>query len=83
MPDLAVEIVSPSQTLEQARRKARVYLRLGTELVWLVRQAEKTAEAWTVADGQPLSETVGLDGELSGGAVLPGFDLPLRKLFRD
>ncbi len=83
MPDLAVEIVSPSQTLEAARRKARVYLRLGTEMVWLLRQAEKTAEAWTVADGQSLSETVGLGGELSGGAVLPGFALPLRKLFRD
>ena len=83
MPDLAVEIISPSQTLEEARRKARVYLRLGTELVWLVRPAQKTAEAWTVADGQPLVETFGLNAELSGGAVLPGFTLPLRKLFRE
>lgn len=83
MPDLVVEIISPSQTLQQARRKAGVYLRLGTELVWLVRQVEKTAEVWTVMDGQARSESVGMDGELIGGAVLPGFTLPLRKLFRD
>ncbi len=82
MPDLAVEIVSPSQTLEAARRKARVYLRLGTEMVWLVRQAEKTAEVWSAAGGTPLVETFGLNAELSGGAVLAGFTLPLRKLFR-
>ena len=30
MPDLAVEVVSPSQSLAQVRRKAAVYLRHGT-----------------------------------------------------
>ena len=84
MPDLAVEIISPSQTLEQARRKVAVYLRHGTPLVWLVQPAEKNAEVWTAAaDGSPQCESVDLDGTLSGGAVLPGFALPLRRLFRD
>ncbi len=83
MPDIAVEIISPSQTLAQARRKAKVYLRLGTAMVWLVDPSKKNAEIWTLGtDGAPQSETVNLEGELSGGAVLPGFTLPLRRLFQ-
>ncbi len=82
MPDLAVEIISPSQTLAETRRKAEVYLRHGTAMVWLVRPVEKQAEVWTAADdGAPQNETIDLDGELSGGTVLPGFTLPLERLF--
>ena len=36
MPDLAVEISSPSNSLSELRRKAVVYLANGTELIWLV-----------------------------------------------
>ena len=84
MPDLAVEIISPSQSLADARRKAKVYLRHGTTIVWLVHPAEKNTEIWTIADdGAPQNETIPLDYTLSGGTVLPGFSLPLRQLFRD
>ena len=84
MPDLAVEIISPSQSLAQARRKAKVYLRHGTAVVWLVNPAEKSAEIWTAENSDaPQSEIIGLDDELSGGTVLPGFRLPLRLLFPD
>lgn len=84
MPDLAVEIISPSQALAQARRKASVYLRHGTSLVWLVNPAEKSAEVWNLgSDGAPHSETIESEGSLDGGAVLPGFALPLGRLFPD
>ena len=36
MPDLAVEIISPSQDWEDMRAKAEIYLRHGTSLVWLI-----------------------------------------------
>ncbi len=82
MPDLAVEVVSPSQTLAETRRKAAVYLRHGTGMVWLIDPERNTAESWTAADiGRARSEIIELDGELSGGTVLPGFTLPLRHLF--
>ena len=82
MPDLAVEIISPSQSMTEARRKANVYLRHGTAMVWLVQPREKTAETWTIAgDGTQETETIDLDGALNGGTVLPGFNLPLRELF--
>ncbi len=77
MPDLAVEIISPSQSVEQARRKAKVYLRHGTTIVWLVHPAEQSAEVWIAGnEGEPQSETIGLDDELSGGAVLPDLACP-------
>lgn len=82
MPDLAVEVVSPSQTLAESRRKARVYLRHGTDMVWLIDPERNNAESWTTEDdGAATSEIVDMDGEFSGSAVLPGFTLPLKRLF--
>ena len=82
MPDLAVEIISPSQDWEEMRGKVEIYLRHRTSMVWLIHPKEQSAEMWTTADdGTPQSATIDVDGELSGGAVLPGFSLPLRHLF--
>ncbi len=84
MPDLAVEIISPSQSLAQVRRKAETYLRYGSALVWLINPQAKTAEVWTaLADGDTQREAIALDGELRAGAALPGFSLPLRRIFPD
>ncbi len=82
MPDLAVEVVSPSQTLAETRRKAAVYLRHGTVMVWLIDPERNTAESWAAAeDGEARSEIIEIGGELRGGAVLPGFTLSLKRLF--
>ena len=82
MPDLAVEIVSPSQSLAQAQRKAEAYLRHGAALVWLVDPMAKFAEVWRRADdGAPQSERLAGDMELSGETILPGFRLPLTRIF--
>lgn len=82
MPDLAVEIQSPSNTLAELRRKAAVYLANGTELVWLVFPARATVEVWRIGpDGESASELIERDGSLSGEGVLPGFTLDLRRLF--
>ena len=82
MPDLAVEIQSPSNTLAELRRKAAVYPANGTELVWLVLPERASAEVWRMGpDGEPASESLDKDGVLSGESVLPGFTLDLQKLF--
>ena len=81
MPDLAVEILSPSNTLPELRRKAEVYLRHGTTLVWLVNPDEKTVEVWRMAGDEATSETIAPDGALSGENLLPGFSLALDTLF--
>lgn len=79
MPDLAVEIISPSQSLAEVRRKAETYLRHGAALVWLIDPRAKRAEVWQ--RGAEEHETIPHDGALSGGDILPGFRLPLRQIF--
>ncbi len=82
MPDLAVEIMSPSNTLAELRRKAAVYLANGTEIVWLVLPEDSGVEVWRLDEyGEAASEFVPRDGSLSGEDVLPGFRLPLERLF--
>ena len=82
MPDLAVEISSPGNTLAELRRKAAVYLANGTEIVWLVLPERACVEIWRAAsDGKPISEIVARAGSLTGEPVLPGFTLDLQRLF--
>ena len=82
MPDLAVEVLSPSNSLPELRRKAEVYLRHGTALVWLVKPDDRTVEVWRLKDeGESTSEIVGPTGVLTGEPVLPGFNLDLNALF--
>lgn len=78
MPDLAIEIHSPSNTRIELRNKAQIYLHHGTQLVWLVFPAKQTVE---VHRPQAEIETLGLADALSGDDVLPGFSLPLQTVF--
>jgi Uma2 family endonuclease len=79
MPDLAVEVKSPSDTLKKLREKARYYLANGTRLVWLVNPETRLIEVYT-----PDDEAVLKDGQmLSGGDVLPGFELAVSDIFAD
>ncbi len=82
MPDIAVEIVSPSETLAGARRKAEVYLLNGTTIVWLVLPERRGVEVCRLLDGTQLQiEFVSSDGTLSGEGALPGFELDVSKIF--
>ena len=77
-PDLAVEILSPSDSRRAAARKARRYLVWGTKLVWVI-----DPEARTVTVHRPGREprVIGVNGRLDGEDVVPGFVLPVRRLF--
>ena len=82
MPDLAVEIISPSQSLWQVRRKAEVYLHHGAALVWLLDPLDDFAEVWRRGDDDSMqSERIPGEGALSGEDVLPGFRLPLELIY--
>ena len=81
MPDLAIEVKSPSNTYPGLRRKARIFLSNGSTMVWIIDPQSRSAEVWQLdADGGFESETLGMDGVLSGEDVLPGFALPMREL---
>jgi Uma2 family endonuclease len=79
LPDLAVEVKSPANTLSELREKAHYYLTHGTRIVWLVLPAKRLVIVLT-----PTGEDI-LDAAdtLSGGDVLPGFTLPVAEIFQD
>jgi len=77
-PDFAVEVVSPTDRLADVQAKAREYLAAGSRLIWVVHPDERAVQVWR-ADGT--SEWVH-EGALSGEDVLPGFELPLDRVFR-
>lgn len=76
-PDLAVEVLSPSNTDTEMRIKVVNYLRAGTTL-WVVDADKKQVEIYSPKHPP---KTVGVDGVLDGGDVLPGFTLPVREIF--
>ncbi len=82
MPDLAVEVLSPSNTIVEARRKAEVYLLNGTSIVWLVQASKQSVEVCRLVDGTQLQiESISHDGTLIGEPILPGFELEVSKIF--
>ena len=77
-PDLAAEILSQGNTPEEMERKLREYFQAGVRLVWYIEPTTRTARAYTAAGEWT---EIGPDDSLLGGAVLPGFELPLAQLF--
>jgi Uma2 family endonuclease len=77
-PDLAVEIVSPSETADEVREKVRDYLSAGTAQVWTVYPRTREVVVHT-PDG--LSRTYDEDATLSFPDFLPGFVCTVAELF--
>ena len=78
VPELVVEIVSPSDSPTEVDEKIRMWLDLGVSMALVVRPANRT-----IVIRRPGIPAVTLSGEdtLDGGDVLPGFSLPLREIF--
>jgi Uma2 family endonuclease len=77
-PDLAVEILSPGNTLQEMNRKLHDYFSAGVGLVWYVAPADRTVRVYTAVDREIVLQE---HQDLTGDPVLPGFALPLRELF--
>jgi Uma2 family endonuclease len=78
VPDLAVEVLSESNTRREMERKRRDYFTAGVRLVWQIDPDTQTAEVFI---GPEPPTVVGPDGELDGSDVLTGFRLSLKRLF--
>jgi Uma2 family endonuclease len=77
-PDLAVEVVSPSDRAAEVLAKVAEYLEAGTRLVWVVYpQTQKIVVYRPSADVQMLS----VSDTLEGGDVVPGFACPVAEVF--
>jgi Uma2 family endonuclease len=80
-PDLAVEVLSESNTKAEITRKRREYFDAGTRLAWIVDPTVRTVEVYTSPDTP--DSTLNESDVLTGGEVLPGFTLDLQPLFAE
>jgi Uma2 family endonuclease len=77
-PDLAVEVLSPSDRMADALAKVAMYLQAGTSLVWLVNPTTRKVMVFR-SEMDPV--TLGESDTLDGGDVLPGFSVPIAEIF--
>ncbi len=78
VPELVVEVSSPSDTRREVEEKARMWLSFGVLLVWVAHPDNRTVDVY-----RPDTQTVTLteDDTLDGDSILPGFTMPVRQVF--
>jgi Uma2 family endonuclease len=78
VPDLAVEVISRSNTPKEMREKLQEYFEKGVRLVWFVRPKSRVVDVYKAPDRfTRLTASMRLDG----GDVLPGFSVLVSELF--
>jgi len=79
-PDLAVEILSPSNTVEEIHNKLVEYFDNGSRLVWVINPKEKYVLVYRSSQepDRLLKSIDSLDGE----EIVPGFSLAIAELFQ-
>ena len=76
-PDLAIEVLSPSNTESEIAQKTAEYLAAGGKAVWIV---DIDARTLTVHSGDAAPQTLADGDTVSGAGVLPGFSCPVAAL---
>lgn len=80
VPDLAVEVVSPSDTPTDVLRKVAVYSEAGVPLVWEIYPRRRAVAVYRL--GEP-PVTLRAGDVLSGEDIVPGFEIPVEAIFAD
>lgn len=79
VPVLAVEILSPNDTIESIHEKITDYLKAGIQVIWIIDPYLRTVEVFRQEEGPTLFND---QQELIGGTELPGFRVAVAKLFQ-
>jgi Uma2 family endonuclease len=79
-PDLAVEILSPSNTVEEIDKKIIEYFDNGSRLVWVINPKQNYILVYR--NGQEPDRLVKSNDSLDGEEIVPGFNLPVAELFQ-
>ena len=78
-PDLAIEVLSPSDTAAAMRRKVKQYFAAGARVVWRVYPDSREVEVWESAAGP--ARVLGEQDTLDALHVLPGFSVMVKSIF--
>lgn len=79
-PDLAVEIISPSNTFEEIHNKLVEYFDSGCRLAWVIHPDEQSALIYRQPQPDRLLK---ISDNLEGEEVIPGFTMPMVDLFAE
>ena len=77
-PDLAIEVVSPSDAFRRVIEKAFAYLEAGTQIVWVIEPGSKTV---TVYRSETDIKLLTREDTLDGQDVVEGFSCQVAQLF--
>jgi Uma2 family endonuclease len=78
--DLAIEVISPSNTCREMERKLTDYFAAGVQMVWLVYSTTREVVVYRTPQ---ISAILRGDERLEGGDLLPGFSVPVRQIFAE
>ena len=78
VPTLAIEILSPSDTVEEIHEKVALYRGAGVPLVWVIDPYDQTVTVYRAGDRPAFCN---VDQELSGDPHLSGLRVPVSRLF--
>ena len=79
-PDLAVEVLSPGNTVEEIHDKLVEYFENGTRLAWVIHPKENYLLVYRSA--QEPDRLLKSSDCLEGEEIVPGFSLPIAELFQ-
>jgi Uma2 family endonuclease len=79
-PDLAVEVLSPSNTRGEINERLRDFFASGAQLAWIIHPEDEYVEVCQSLTDRKL---LGPGAELDGGSLLPGFRYPIADLFKE
>jgi len=77
IPDIAAEVLSPSETPRMINRKLKQYFAARVKEVWLIHPEVREVVIWA---GPALPEALA-EGDVLTSRLLPAFELPLSELF--
>ena len=80
VPELAVEVISPTNGANEVIGKVEDYFACGVQRVWVIYSLYSKVYDYSSATSVQILTRA---DRLSGGDVLPGFELPLSELFED
>lgn len=84
VPDLVIEVVSPTDNLSEVDDKVNLYLTDGVQIVWVVDPQKQRVSINTLIASQPFTKqqtNLTTNETLTGGDLLPNFELQVATIF--
>lgn len=81
VPDVAIEIVSPTSVVLDRGRKMQTYLRFGLPEYWIVDPANQSIEVYTLTNGQYVLASGAAQEGVATSVLISGFSVDVKSFF--